>query len=177
MKGVKLDHIFQTQIDDKANTELCLCLSDLLLAAADLKLSPSLADVDRWVDEGVRVGALASRDGKNSEHGFVKNHEKLAEIVGLKGVKKIYEKFDIGRVTALLQWEKAVELRDEGHHSLLCVSWREEGGEFYGEVLDPWPYTDDKRIDLKRGITQRLIKGEWKDSRSIEYIGYFEKVG
>jgi hypothetical protein len=176
MGGVSLNDIKQTEIDDAGKNELCLALCDLQLAAAQLGLRQTLDDVNKWIDEAVATGAIASKDGKNSFRGFVNNHEKLAAIVGLKGVRKIYEKFDVGRITALLQWRQAVELRDEGRHSLLCVNWYKEDGKFYGATLDPWPFTDDKRIDLERATTQRKnAAGAWVDSRTIEFIGYYKE--
>lgn len=175
MGGVTLNDIKQTEIDDTDRNKLCLALCDLQMAAADLRLTPTLADINKWIDEAVANGAIASKDGKNSFNGFVNNHEKLAAIVGLNGVRKVYEKFDLFKITALLQWKRAVELRDEGRHSLLAVNWYKEGDKFYASTLDPWPYTDDKRVDLERATTQRLVSGKWVDSRTIEFIGYYEK--
>lgn len=179
MAQVTLNDIKQTAIHDKGATSLCLGLCNLQMAAAEVGLVPDLAQIDLWIDESVRVGALRSQDGVNSD-GWIQpgGHEKMAAIVGLDNVEKVYEKFDVGTITARLQWKKPVELRDEGKHSLLCVGWYiDTDGKAYGECIDPWPKTNDQRIDFDRAMTQRLVNGQWIDSRSIEYIGYFKQRG
>lgn len=177
MAQLRLNDIKQTAISDAGKNALCLGLCNLQMAAAELGLVPDLQQIDAWIDESVRVGALRTIDGVNSD-GWVKpgGHEKMAAVVGLFNVRKVYKKFDVGIITARLQWKLPVELRDEGKHSLLCVGWHvdEVDGKIYGECLDPWPKTGDRRIDFARAMTQRIVNGKWVDSRSIEYIGYYE---
>lgn len=178
MGQVRLNDIKQTAISDGGKYALCLGLINLQMAAAELGLVPDLQQIDAWIDESVRVGALRTKDGVNSD-GWVLpgGHEKMAAVVGLFNVRKVYKKFDVGIITARLQWKLPVELRDEGKHSLLCVGWHVDAadGKIYGECLDPWPKTDDRRIDFDRAMTQRIVNGKWVDSRSIEYIGYYER--
>lgn len=180
MARVALNDIKQTTIDDKGNRGLCLALCSFQMAAAMAGKKPTLDDINHYVDEAIRIGAIASKDGVNSADGWVADpgHGKLAEIAGLPGHKKIYERYTIGRLTALLQWGIPVELRDEGKHSLLAVGWyKEENSDlFYAEVLDPWPATNDKRFDMQRAMTQRAVNNKWVDSRTIEYLGWYEKA-
>lgn len=178
MGQVQLNDIKQTAISDGGKNALCLGLVNLQMAAAEMGLVPDLEQIDAWVDESIRVGALRTKDGVNSDGWILPGgHEKMAAIVGLRGVRKVYVKFDVGIITARLQWKLPVELRDEGKHSLLCVGWFQDvDGKIYGECLDPWPKTDDKRIDFDRAMTQRIVNGKWVDSRSIEYIGYYQRI-
>jgi hypothetical protein len=180
---IELKDLKQTRISDKWNTKLCTALCDIqiacgiLLSKKELKAPFTYDDVDRIVDDSVRNGGLATKDGVNSEHGYVANHEKIAEAAGLYGFKKYYIKLDaagLSKMVALLQWGSPVELRDEGKHSLLAVGAYLENGTLFLNVSDPWPYTNDERFNTKTNMTQRLEKGAWVDSRSIEYIGYYE---
>lgn len=176
MKLVSLNDIKQTKIDDAGKDALCTALCNLQMAAAALGLKPDLSQIDAWIDECVKVGALRSKDKKNSD-GFVLSHEKMAEVVGLKGVKKVYKKFDKAEIINLLQWGRAVELRDEGKHSLLAVGWLADAdGKAFADCLDPWPYSNDVRLDLQRAMTQNVKAGVLVDSRSIEYYGIYEEV-
>lgn len=176
MKHVSANDIKQTTINDKGANELCLALCDIQIAASLQKKVLTLADINRIVDVAITNGGLASLDGKDSYHGFVKSHEKLAEAAGLTGYTKKYIKFDAAKIFALLQWGSLVELRDEGHHSLLATGWYKQGDSFYCTCSDPWPYTNDVRLDTARGVTQKTgLRGALVDSRSIEYIGFYVK--
>lgn len=174
VKHIALNDIKQTDIDDAGKNALCMALCNIQMAGAMIGKVFTLKDVDRIVDQCVANGALRSTDRVNSD-GWVVSHEKIAEACGLPYVKKFYKKFDRHDIINRLQWGQPIELRDEGKHSLLCVGWFKEGDKFYGECLDPWPKTDDKRIDFERATTQRKEKGKWVDSRTIEFYGYFEK--
>lgn len=178
MRHVSANDIKQTTIDDKGANELCLALCDIQIAGSLQKKVFTLADVNRIVDAAIKNGGLASVDGKDSYHGFVQSHEKLAEAAGLTGYVKKYIKFDAAKIFALLQWGSLVELRDEGHHSLLATGWYKQGDQFFCTTSDPWPYTDDKRLDTARAMTQKVGPGgKLIDSRSIEYIGFYVKSG
>lgn len=178
MRHVSANDIKQTTINDKGANELCLALCDIQIAGSLQKKVFSLADVNRIVDAAIKNGGIASVDGKDSYHGFVKSHEKLAEAAGLTGYTKKYVKYDAAKIFALLQWGSLVELRDEGHHSLLATGWYKQGDSFYCTTSDPWPYTDDKRLDTARAMTQKVgAGGKLIDSRSIEYIGFYIKNG
>lgn len=184
MEHVSLNDIKQTTIDDKWNTKLCLWVADTQIAGSirriyDKTLSPfTLDDLNRFADECIARGGLARLDDKNSQDGFVLNHQIVAEVAGLKGYVKKYVPFDAAKIFALLQWKCLVELRDEGHHSLLATGWfKGDDGKFYCNTSDPWPATDDKRLDTARAMTQRLVNGKWIDSRSIEFIGYYVRRG
>jgi len=170
MNSIKISDLKQTNLTDTGPNELCLALMDIQIAAGQIGKGLTIEQADAYMKECRRVGAVSADD-------VVRNHEKIAAIVGLTGVKKIYEKYTSGRLTALLQWGIPVELRDEGRHSMLANRWyQDDNGKNYAQVLDPWPATDDKRFDIERAMTQRLVKGAWKDSRSIEYLGWFEKI-
>lgn len=178
MRHISANDIKQTTIDDKGANELCLALCDIQIAGSLLKKTFTLGDVNRIVKDAIKNGGLASVDGKDSYHGFVKSHEKLAEAAGLTGYVKKYIKFDAAKIFALLQWGSLVELRDEGKHSLLATGWYKLGDEFFCSTSDPWPFTDDKRLDTARAMTQKVGKGgKLIDSRSIEYIGFYVKTG
>jgi len=173
----KFNDIKQTLISDGGKNALCLALVNLQLAASEIGKVLGLEDVNKFVKAAVKAGALRSTDGENSDGWIMPGgHEKLAELVGLKDVEKKYIKFDRSDIINRLQWGKAVELRDEGKHSLLAYRWFKEGETFFADVLDPWPKTNDTRINLDRAMTQREVNGKWVDSRSIEYIGFYEKI-
>jgi len=175
VKRIALNDIKQTDIDDAGKNALCMALCKIQIAGAMLGKVYNLDDINKIVDMCIQNGALRSKDGENSD-GWVLRHEKVAEACGLKGVKSVYKEFDRHDIVNRLQWGQPIELRDEGKHSLLCVGWYKEGEKFYGEVFDPWPKTDDKRLDFERAVTQRMVKGKWVDSRTIELYSYFEKV-
>lgn len=178
MRHVSANDIKQTTIDDKAAAELCLFLSDVQICGSLQKKVFSLADINRIKMAAIKNGGLASHDGKDSYHGWVQSHEKIAEAAGLSGYTKKYIKFDAAKIFALLQWGSLVELRDEGHHSLLATGWYKLEDKFYCTTSDPWPYTDDKRLDTARAMTQKIgLRGAIVDSRSIEYIGFYVKNG
>jgi hypothetical protein len=193
---VKINEVFQTEIDDDDADKLCLWMCNVLAAWSilcvkarmDKRAVPApltLDDFNRLKNICLSNGALAKRDAKNSFNGFVTNHEKCAEAVGLLGYEKQYVKFskdkkgvfDVGDVINLLSWGALVELRDEGAHSLIATGWYKADGKFYLEVRDPWPKTNDTRFDCARGVTQRYVKGAWVDSRTIEFYGWFFKRG
>lgn len=170
MQSIKVSDLKQTKLTDTGPNELCLALMNIQAAAGRIGKVLTIEQADAYMKQCRAAGAVSADD-------VVRNHEKQAEVVGLTGVKKIYEKYTPGRLTALLQWNIPVELRDEGRHSLLAFGWyQDDDKRNYASVTDPWPATDDKRFDIERGMTQRLVKGEWKDSRSIEYLGWFEKI-
>jgi len=170
MQTIKVSDLKQTGLTDTGPNELCLALMNIQAAAGQLGKVLTLAQADEYMKLCRKAGAVSSDD-------VVRNHEAQAAIVGLTGVKKIYEKYTPGRLTALLQWKIPVELRDEGKHSLLAVGWYlDDDKRIYAHTVDPWPYSDDKRFDLARAMTQKLVKGVWVDSRSIEYLGWFEKT-
>lgn len=175
VKEIKLNDIKQTEIDDAGRNALCMALCKIQMAGAMVGKVYDLAEVNKIVDRCIEIGALRSTDKKNSD-GWVANHEKIAEACGLKNVKNVYKKFDRYDIVNRIQWGQPIELRDEGKHSLLAVGWYKEGDDFFLTVIDPWPKTDDKRLDLSRAMTQRKVGGKWVDSRSIEYYGYFEKI-
>ena len=188
---LKINKIFQTQIDDTDRDYLCVWMQSILIPWSILRrrnrsLPPlRLEDFNRLNDACIANGGLARRDDKNSVRGYVSNHEKCAEAVGLTGYKKEYVKiprnadntFDCSQILALLQWETLVELRDDGRHSLTATGWYKEGGRFFAHVSDPWPKTNDERFDLDRAMTQRKVAGQWIDSRSIESFAWFYKLG
>lgn len=175
----KVDLINQRLVKDAGADALCLAICNLQMSAAEMKKTLSLDDINRLVKEAVKVGALRSRDGGKNSDGWILpgGHEKIAALVGLKNVTKKYIKFDKGKIIERLQWGKPVELRDEGKHSMLAVRWYLIGDKPFSDVLDPWPLTNDTRCDLDRAMTQREVKGKFVDSRSIEYIGFYEKTG
>lgn len=194
--NVKINEIYQTEIDDANAVKLCLWMSNILIAWSILRIKAkagkrdappplTLADFNRLNDACIKNGALAKLTDGDSKDGFVTNHEKCAEAVGLTGYKKEYVKFtrdkkgvvDVADVINLLTWGCIVELRDEGKHSLVATGWYKAAGKFFLEVRDPWPKTNDTRFDCARGMTQRYIAGRWVDSRSIEFYGWFFKVG
>lgn len=171
----KFNDIKQTLISDGGKDALCLALVNLQMAAAECGKVLDLDDVNNLVKKAVKAGALRSKDGVNSDGWILPGgHEKLAELVGLKNVEKKYVKFSRSEAINRLQWGKPIELRDEGKHSLLAYRWFMDGKKFFADVLDPWPKTNDTRIDLDRGVTLREVNGAWKDSRSIEWIGFYE---
>jgi len=193
---IKINKIFQTKIDDASADKLCLWMQNVLIAWSILRVKAkaddrdlpeplTLADFNRLNDACIANGGLARLTDGDSKEGFVLNHEKCAEAVGLYGYKKEYVKFsrdkkgacDVSDVLNLLTWGSLVELRDEGAHSLTAVGWYKANGKYYLEVRDPWPKTDDARFDCARGVTQRFVAGRWVDSRSIEYYAWFYKVG
>ena len=194
--NVKINQVFQTEIDDADADKLCLWMSNTLIAWSILRVKARLVekpipapltldDFNRLKNVCLSNGALAKRDAANSLNGFVTNHEKCAEAVGLTGYKKEYVKFardkkgvvDVTPVLNLLSWGSIVELRDEGKHSLVATGWYKAEGKYYLEVRDPWPKTNDTRFDCARGVTQRFEKGKWVDSRSIEFYGWFYRGG
>lgn len=175
----KVDLINQRLVKDTGADALCLFIVNLQMAAAEMKMTLAMADINRLVKEAVKVGALRSSDGGKNSDGWILpgGHEKIAALVGLKNVKKKYVKFDKGEIIARLQWGKPVELRDEGKHSMLAVRWFMDGKKALADVLDPWPKTNDTRLDFDRAMTQCEVNGKFVDSRSIEYIGFYEKTG
>lgn len=175
----KVDLINQRLIKDAGADALCLAICNLQMAAAEMKMTLDMADINRLVKEAVKVVALRSPDGGKNSDGWILpgGHEKIAGLVGLTGVKKKYIKFDKGEIITRLQWGKPIELRDEGKHSMLAVRWYMDGNKAFSDVLDPWPKTNDTRCDLDRAVTQREVNGTFVDSRSIEYIGFYEKTG
>ena len=175
----KVDLINQRVVKDAGADALCLFIANLQMAAAEMKMTLDMADINRLVKEAVKVGALRSSDGGKNSDGWILpgGHEKIAALVGLKNVTKKYVKFDKGEIIERLQWGKPVELRDEGKHSLLAVRWFMDGKKALADVLDPWPKTNDTRLDFDRAMTQREVNGKFVDSRSIEYIGFYEKTG
>lgn len=195
ISNIKIDKIFQTEIADKNADKLCLWMQDILIPWSILRiiakqsgkdLAPlSLADFNRLNDECIKNGGLAKLTEGDSKEGFVNNHELCANAVGLYGYQKEYVKiptnkdgtFDSSFAFNLLQWGCLIELRDEGHHSLTATGAYKVDGKFYFEVRDPWPKTDDTRFDCARAMTQRFVNGQWIDSRSIEYFGWFFKIG
>lgn len=195
ISDIKIEKIFQTQIDDSDADKLCLWMQDILIPWSILRLikkqsgenvpSLTLADFDRLNDLCIKNGGLARRTDGDSENGYVNNHEKCAEAVGLFGYKKEYVKIpfnkdgtaDASFAVNLLQWGSLVELRDDGHHSLTATGAYKAEGKYYLEVRDPWPKTDDTRFDCARAMTQRFTSKGWVDSRSIEYFAWFYKVG
>ncbi len=171
---IGLNDIKQTQINDKGNEALCTALCNILQAGAMQGLVYTLADVDRIVDACVANGALRTADGVDSD-GYINSHRKMAEACGLTGFRKIYRAFDANELITRIVWGQPVELRDDGHHSLLALGVFEEGGKAYADVLDPWGKTNDQRLDITRQMTQRQVAlGKWVDSRSIERIGYYK---
>lgn len=171
----QFNDIKQTLIADEGKDALCLALVNLQMAASESGKVLTLDDVNRLVKEAVKIGALRSSDGVNSDGWILPGgHEKLAALAGLHNVTKKYIKFDRAEIINRLQWGKAVEIRDQGRHSLLSYRWFKEGATFFADVLDPWPYTNDTRIDLDRAMTLRQVNGKWADSRTIEYIGFYE---
>jgi len=193
---VKINQIYQTEIDDSSADKLCLWMQNILIPWSILRVKAkqegrtlpeplTLADFNRLNDICIKTGALAKLTDGDSKEGFVLNHEKCAEAVGLIGYKKQYEQFtknkkgefDVSFVMNLLTWGSLVELRDDGKHSLTAVGWYKADGKFYLEVRDPWPKTDDARLDCSRCMTQRYVGGRWLDSRSIESFAWFYKVG
>lgn len=172
---IGLNDIKQTQISDKGRDALCTALCNVLSAGAMQGLFYTLADVDRIVDECIRIGALRKLDEENSD-GYILSHRKMAEACGLVGYRKIYRAFDANQLITRVVWGQPVELRDDGHHSLLANGVFEENGVAYCNVIDPWPKTNDTRLDIKRQMTQRQVDGKWRDSRSIERIGYYLKA-
>jgi hypothetical protein len=184
MAWIDMEPIRQTDIDDAANDKLCLALTNIqlcgsILIALKKRITPfSLAEVNAIIDKSIKNGGLKTKDGVNSDGGYVLNHEKMAEACGLPGYKKHYARLGDGsELLNRLQWKVAVELRDEGKHSLIACGWHVQSGKVYVDVFDPWPKTDDSRFDLARAMTQRQVNGKWVDSRSIEYIGYYNKAG
>lgn len=194
--NVKINQVFQTEIDDASADKLCLWMSNVLISWSILRVLARLAgkpmpapltldDFNRLNDLSIKNGALAKLTDGDSKDGFVTNHEKCAEAVGLTGYKKEYVRFskdkkgnvEVTPVLNLLSWGSIVELRDEGKHSLVATGWYKADGKFYLEVRDPWPKTNDTRFDCARGMTQRFEKGKWVDSRSIEFYGWFYRVG
>jgi hypothetical protein len=184
---IELKDIKQTAISDTWKTKLCTALCNIqiccgiMLTKGLLKNPFSISDIDRIVDEAVKNGGLSTKDGENSDNGYVANHEKIAEAAGLPGKwKKLYPRLDadgLANILALLQWGSPVELRDEGKHSLLATGSYLENGIIFLEVIDPWPYTDDKRLNTKTNMTQKKNeKGEWVDSRSIEFYGWYKNL-
>jgi hypothetical protein len=181
MNHVALNDIKQTQIDDKGNKALCLGLTNIQIAASilrakDKSIAPlTLKDVDAIVDKAVANGGFADKDKDgNSDNGWVLSHEKIAEAAGLFGYTKIYEKINKERLFALLQWGSLVELRDEGHHSLIATGWyQDENGNFFCTVSDPWPYSNDTLLDCQRWTTLRKSGDKLVDSRTIELIGFY----
>ncbi len=183
---IELKDLKQTKIHDSWNTKLCTALVNIqigcgiLITKGLIKTPFTIEKVDEIVDACVAKGALASRDGKNSDNGYVADHEKMLALCGVPGKwKKHYPKLDadgLANMIALLQWGAPVELRDEGKHSLLACGTFIEDGVLYLDVIDPWPDTDDKRFNTVTKMTQRLVNGVWKDSRSIEYYGWFENL-
>jgi hypothetical protein len=184
MASVPIEKMFQTEIDDAGKNELCMGFCDIeiahsILRTYDKKLRPpNLQQVNEFVDKAVANGGFATLDGKDSYHGFCQNHEKIAEAVGLAGYEKVFEKVDAGKIFALLQWGSVVEIRKEGSHSMLAVSWgKGEDGKFYCKVVDPWPYSDDCLLDTGRMVTLRKVGDQLIDSRNIGWMGWYRKKG
>lgn len=185
MSHVAVEDIKQNDIADADANKLCLALCDIQLAGSILLGQKAiarpfnLADINRIVDKAIANGGIASVDGINSDSGWVKSHEKIAEAAGLFGYVKKYAPFDPAKIFALLQWKSLVELRDEGRHSLLATSWfKGEDGIFYCRTSDPWRPTNDTLLDTSRALTLRKDRnGNLVPSRSIEYIGYYVRNG
>lgn len=187
MNEIKLPTLRQTDISDTAKNELCLVYSGGQMAyqlrrrnemKKGVKLPTwTMKDVDEFIDKAIGNGGVYTEDGVNSLHGMAKNHRKIAEAAGLYGYDKEYVKYDSAKIMALLQWDSLVELRDEGRHSLLATGWYKEDDKFYCSTSDPWPYSDDLRLDCARAMTQKKVNGKWVDSRSIEYFAFYYKIG
>ena len=184
MNDIPLEKIFQTQIDDGGKLALCVAYSTMHIANSILRAHDksvpklTLDSINKIVDESVANCGLASKDGFNSDRGWVKSHEKIAEAVGLKGYTKVYEEADASKIFALLQWGSMVELRHEGHHSMIATGWfKGKDEKFYCKVQDPWPYSDDCLLDTSRMVTLKKVNGKLVDSRTIELMGWFKKNG
>lgn len=182
MQSVKLNKISQRAINDAGADALCMAVSDILMAWGNLKrenrnLAPlTLADIDRIVDKCIAAGALRDLDKDGQSDGFVSSHEKIAEVVGLKGFTKVREPYDKHKIINLLQWQAIVEIRSGGH-SMVCHAWsfNEAEQKAYAQVMDPWPKTDDVRLDLDRGKTQKLVGKSFVDSRSIKTFAWYKR--
>jgi hypothetical protein len=185
MNSVSLNDIKQTAINDSGRNSLCLALANIQIAGSILRLRAlregktiapyTLEDIDRIVDEAVKNGGLRDldKDG-NSDDGFVADHEKIAAAAGLFDVKKVYEKINKYRISALLQWGSCVEIRDEGRHSMIAYAWYVDANQnMFCRLSDPWPKTNDVLLDCQRWMTQRMVDGKLVDSRSVEHIGYY----
>lgn len=188
MTKISVTEVYQTEIDDKWATKLCMWLCEMWMAWSirriyNKKLAPwTKADLNRLNDESIKEGGLKKLTDGDSDNGFVTDHEINARVAGLKGYTKIYEKLDDAgkaKLVNLLQWEVICELRDEGKHSMLAIGWSfdESSGTTYIEMFDPWKATNDLRMDLKRGMTQRKVNGKWVDSRSVESFAWYRKNG
>lgn len=185
MAHIAVQDIKQNDIADAAADKLCLALCDIQIAGSLLLLQGkrktpfTLEDVDVIIDAAIANGGIASKDGVNSDNGWVASHEKVAEAAGLFGYTKKYTPFNAAILFALLQWGSLVELRDEGKHSLLATSWfKANDGVYYCTVSDPWRATNDIFIDSARALTYRADKtGTLVPSRSIEYLGYYVRRG
>lgn len=184
---IKINKISQRDIADTAADELCMWQCEIFMGwsygrriNADLPC-PTLEDLNRLNDLAIAQGGLRKKDSQNSANGFVANHEINFRLGGgPKGYVKKYEYFkDAGfeKVVHLLQWGVLVELRDEGRHSLIANGSYVESGKAYLSVVDPWPKTDDTRMDCSRLMTQRLVGGRWVYSRSIECFAWYYKEG
>lgn len=183
MASISITRVYQTEIKDAWASKLCMWLCEMwmawsLLRRKDKNLAPfTREDLDRLNNACIKNGGLARLNDEDSDNGFVKNHERNAEAVGLFGYKKIYEPMDPAKVIALLQWGAIVELRDEGRHSMLAIGWYQEDGKTFLEMFDPWKKTNDGRLDCARNTTQRLVDGKWVDSRTVEFFAWYYKVG
>lgn len=183
MQNVKLDKVFQTEVDDSDNEKLCMWLVDVYMAWGHLKretpnLAPlTLAEINKIQDASIKNGGLLDRDKDgNSDDGYVANHEKVAAAAGLTGFTKVREPYDKHKVINLLQWQCLVEIRSSGH-SMLAHGWFMENKKPFAHVLDPWPKTDDVRLDLDRGMTLRQGKAGFVDSRKIVSFAWYRKNG
>lgn len=189
LKLITIREIYQTEIDDKWATKLCMWLCEMWMAWSVLcfiaeregkeKPAPfTLEQLNKLNDLCIEKGGLARLTDGDSDNGFVKNHEINAECVGLKGYKKIYEPIGDGsKVVNLVQWGIICELRDDGRHSMMAVGSYEDAGEMFLTVFDPWKKTDDRRYRCSTGMTQRKVNGKWVDSRSVESFAWYYKVG
>ncbi len=183
MNAIAVNRVYQTEINDRWASKLCMWLCEMWMAWSLLKRkNPDLkpftkADLDHLNNECIAKGGLKKLTAEDSDNGFVANHEINAECVGLKGFKKIYEPIDAAKCVNLIQWGAIIELRDDGRHSMLAIGWYVENGKTYLNMFDPWKQTNDGRFDCARNMTQRFVNGAWADSRSVESFAWYYKVG
>ena len=184
---IKINHIWQTDIDDKAAAELCMWECEIFMGWSYGRKSiknlpcPDLKFLNWANDEAIKRGGLKKATDGDSVHGYVTNHEINFQIGGgPKGYTKEYEYFkDAGfeKIVNLIQWGALVELRDEGRHSMIANGSYLEDGKPFLSVIDPWPKSNDQRMDCTRFMTQKMINGKWVDSRSIECFAWYHKDG
>lgn len=185
INNIKLNHIWQTDIDDASADKLCMWLCEIFMGwsyaykANRAVVCPDLGKINELKNEAIARVGLAKLDNNNSKDGYVLDHEINFQLAGgPKGYTKIYEYFNKAgheKVVNLLQWGVLVELRDEGKHSLLANGSYIEEGTTYLSVVDPWPKTDDKRFNCDTYMSQRKVGDKWVDSRSIECFAWYRK--